>query len=69
MTRAPDFVSPLDFFDKLVWLDGRPLLDTIEPYRRELFMRAFYEFREDGSLKYNLVLAGRGRRTTRLPTW
>ena len=62
MTRAPDFVSPLDFFDKLVWLDGRPLLDTIEPYRRELFMRAFYEFREDGSLKYNLVLAGRGKK-------
>ena len=25
-------------------------------------MRAFYEFREDGSLKYNLVLAGRGKK-------
>jgi hypothetical protein len=32
--------SPLDFFANLKWIDGRPLLDTIEPYRRDLFMRA-----------------------------
>ena len=28
---------PLDFFSHLVWIDGRPLLDTIEPYRRGIF--------------------------------
>lgn len=26
---------PLDFFGELVWIDGRPLLDTIEPYRKK----------------------------------
>ena len=28
---------PFDFFDRLVWLDGRPLMSTIEPYRRAIF--------------------------------
>jgi hypothetical protein len=59
---SPPFPSPLEFFATLVWLDGRPLLDTIEPYRRKLFMRALYEFRPDGVRRYNMVLAGRGKK-------
>ena len=58
----PNLPSPLDFFAHLKWLDGRPLLDTIEPYRRELFMRALYEFNDDGTPRYNLMLAGRAKK-------
>src|SRR5438045_4258651 len=54
--------SPLDFLARLKWIDGRPLLDTIEPCRRNLFMRALYSFRDDGSPLFNMVLAGRGKK-------
>ena len=54
--------SPLDFFAHLRWLDGRPLLDTIEPYRRQLFLNALYEFEADGRPKYNMVLSGRAKK-------
>ena len=54
--------SPLDFFSHLRWLDGRPLLDTIEPYRRQLFLDALYTFDEDGRPEYNMVLCGRAKK-------
>jgi Terminase large subunit, ATPase domain len=57
-----EVVGPLDFFAHLVWLDGRPLLDTIEPYRRAILREALYSFEADGRLRYNLVLAGRGKK-------
>lgn len=53
--------SPLEFFEPLVWLDGRPLLDVIEPYRRRIFMDALYTFDEDRP-RYNLVLTGRAKK-------
>src|ERR1700674_4293909 len=53
---------PLDFFAKLVWLDGTPLLDTIEEYRREIFTRALYTFDDQGDPAINLVLCGRGKK-------
>ena len=31
------------------WIDGRPLLSTIEQYRRDLFTTALYTFRADDS--------------------
>jgi hypothetical protein len=37
MMRPP---TSLEFFAVLKWLDGRPLLDTIEPYRRRIFSDA-----------------------------
>ena len=37
-----DAPHPLDFFAKLRWLDGRPLLDTIEPYRQAIFETVLY---------------------------
>jgi hypothetical protein len=37
-----DAPHPLEFFAKLRWLDGRPLLDTIEEYRRAIFETVLY---------------------------
>ncbi len=59
MTDAP---HPFDFFDKLVWLDGRPLMSTIEPYRRETFERTLYTFDADGRPHYNMALIGRSKK-------
>ncbi|RWM04571.1 MAG: hypothetical protein EOR68_02875 [Mesorhizobium sp.] len=59
MVDAP---SPLDFFARLKWLDGKPLLDVMEDYRREFMMRALYTFRDDGVPLFNLVLSGRGKK-------
>lgn len=56
------FPSPFKFFAHLKWLDRRPLLDTIEPYRRELFMRALYEFQDNGAPRHNLILVGRAKK-------
>jgi len=44
MTAAP---HPFSFFAQLVWLDGRPLLDTIEPYRAHIFDQVLYTFDGD----------------------
>jgi hypothetical protein len=55
-------VTSLEFFAKLKWLDGRPLLDTMEPYRRELFSRALDTYDADGVPQYNFVLCGRGKK-------
>lgn len=36
MARKVKLSAPtsLEFFSRLVWFDGRPLMDTIEPYNR-----------------------------------
>lgn len=57
--RAP---HPLKFFGLLKWLDGRPLLDTIEPYRREIFTEALYSFDPDGRPRYSMALCGRAKK-------
>jgi hypothetical protein len=59
MTKAA--VHPLTFFSHLQWLDGRPLLDTIEPYRRTILSEALYTFDGDRP-QYNFVLNGRGKK-------
>jgi hypothetical protein len=58
----PGAPHPLDFFDHLVWLDGTPLLKTIEPYRRTIFTDVLYTFDPDGRPHYNLALCGRGKK-------
>lgn len=55
-------VTSLAFFGELRWIDGRPLLDTIEPYRRRIFVRALDTYRPDGVPQYNLVLTGRAKK-------
>jgi hypothetical protein len=57
-----DFPHPLDFFSHLTWLDGRPLLDTIEPYRQRIFTEALYTFDPDGRPRYSLALCGRAKK-------
>ena len=68
---APAAITSLQWFATLKWIDGRPLLDTIEPYRRRLFTAALDTFRTGiiagifgGTPRpaYNLVLAGRGKK-------
>ena len=61
-THAPAPATSLDFFGRLRWIDGRPLLDTIEAYRREVFTKALDSFEPAGRPRYNLVLAGRAKK-------
>jgi hypothetical protein len=58
-TAAP---TSLGFFSSLKWIDGRPLLPTIEPYRRRLFTAALDTVGPDGLPVINLVVAGRGKK-------
>jgi hypothetical protein len=53
---------PLDFFGELVWIDGRPLLDTIEPYRRQIFEDVLWTFDHAGAPVYSMTLNGRGKK-------
>ena len=50
------------FFRLLVWIDGRPLLEVIEPYRLKLFIQFLDPDPTTRRLKYNLLLAGRGKK-------
>lgn len=59
MTAAP---TPEDFFRPLCWLNGKPLLETIEPYRRRILAEALYSFDDDGWPRYNRVLSGRAKK-------
>ena len=67
MAKASKAAGPtsLQFFDRLRWLDGTPLLDGIEPYRREIFSKALDTFRPDGTPAYNMVLAGRAKKNNK----
>jgi hypothetical protein len=56
---TPPAPHPLDFFGRLNWLDGRPLMSTIEDYRRETFAQVLYTFDPDGRPRYNRALIGR----------
>ena len=62
MKRKPPAITSLQFFSKLVWLDGTPLMSTIEPYRRRLFTSALDTVGADGWPVFNVVLAGRGKK-------
>jgi hypothetical protein len=55
---------PFEFFDRLVWLDGLPLMATIEPYRRELFQTVLWTFRHGRPL-YNFALVGRAKKNSK----
>lgn len=59
---ALKYPTSIDFFRHLRWIDGRPLLDTVEPYRRAIFTRALDTYRPDGVPAINFVLAGRGKK-------
>ena len=56
-----DSPSPIAFFGMLKWIDGRPLLSTVEPYRRHILSTVLYEFDGDRP-RYNFALTGRGKK-------
>ena len=55
-------INPLDFFKKLVWLDKRPLLELVEPYRRKIFTDVLFTFDELDRLFYTLALLLRAKK-------
>jgi hypothetical protein len=57
-----EMTTSLEFFGHLKWLDHRPLIRTIEPYRQRLFTLALDSVGPDGLPTYNMVLAGRGKK-------
>jgi hypothetical protein len=61
-TESAPVATAMAFFGRLRWLDGRPLLDTMEPYRRHLLATALDSRRPDGVPTYNFVLSGRGKK-------
>ena len=58
-------VHPLAFFARLKWLDGRPLLDTIEQYRRRDFEDALFSFDDDGRPSFDRALIGRAKKNNK----
>lgn len=62
MMTEPTIPHPLDFFGHLTWLNGRPLLATIEPYRQAIFSEALYTFDERGNPQFTLTLCGRAKK-------
>jgi hypothetical protein len=55
-------LTPLGLFARLKWLDGRPLLATIEPYRRLLLEQFFAWDAAAARYRYNLGLFGRAKK-------
>ena len=53
-------IPTLKFFSRLKWIDGKPLV--IEPYRQGIFSEALDTYNPDGTRKYNMVIAGRGKK-------
>lgn len=62
MTRQ---IPPMEFFGLLNWLDGRLLLNVMEPYRRQILTDGLYTFRPDGSPLYRRVLTGRAKKNSK----
>ena len=52
----------IEFLDSLRWIDGTPLRDHMEPYRRRIFTDTLDSFEEDGRPRYNMVLTGRAKK-------
>jgi hypothetical protein len=56
-------ISVLDWLDGLNWIDGKPL--RLEPYRREIFRKAFDTYRDNGMPQYTIVVAGRAKKNSK----
>ena len=54
--------SPLDFFGRLNWIDGRSLLSVIDRYRAAIFADVLWSFDGDGNPRYNVALLGRAKK-------
>jgi len=56
-------VHPMTFCGALRWIDGTPLLETMEPYRQRILTEGLFTFRPDGVPLYKRVLTGRAKKT------
>ncbi len=54
--------TSLQFFSRLSWLDGTPLIEHVEPYRRRLFTAALDTTDAQGHPRYTLILTGRAKK-------
>jgi phage terminase large subunit-like protein len=54
--------TSLEFFAMLNWIDGRPLLETIEPYRQRIFADVLDGKDAEGRPLYNMALCGRAKK-------
>jgi phage terminase large subunit-like protein len=57
--------TSLEFFGTLKWLDGTPLIDLIEDYRKAIFTEVLDRYEPDGRPKYNMALLGRGKKNAK----
>ena len=55
-------ISPINFFKHLKWIDGQPLLNVIDEYRRKIITDVLYTFDENDDLIYSLAVLGRGKK-------
>lgn len=62
---CPSQTDPFTFFGVLKWLDDRPLLAVMEPYRQTILREGLYTFRPDGSPLYRRVLTGRAKKNSK----
>ncbi len=62
---CPAQIDPLEFFSLLRWIDGRPLLAVMEPYRQKILSEALATVRPDGAPQYRRVLTGRGKKNSK----
>ena len=62
LVDKPVLPTSLQFFGRLKWLDGTPLLDHIEEYRRAIFAKMLDSFGDDGRPLYNMAVCGRGKK-------
>ncbi len=62
---CPTQIDLPEFFSLLRWIDGRPLLDVMEPYRQKILSEALATFRPDGAPQYRRVLTGRGKKNSK----
>ena len=57
--RGPTSVQ---FMRHLRWLDGTPLLDHVEEYRRAIFTKALDTFDDRGRPLFSMVVSGRAKK-------
>jgi hypothetical protein len=65
MTKTPvtkKRTSVLDFLSLVRWLDGTPVLDHIEDYRKQILSTFLDTYTSDGRVQYTLGVAGRGKK-------
>lgn len=62
---VPEQVDPLQFYGLLNWIDGRNLLEVMEPYRQEIHTEFLFTFRPDGSPRYRRGLKGRAKKNSK----